>query len=521
MRKLLALLILPIAIYAQDKPAAKRGVTKSAGPKLVVGIVIDQFRYDYLTRFAADYKGAFARFAAKGATFVNAHHEHMPTVTAVGHSTFMSGATPAVSGIVGNEWYDRTLGRRVLNCDDDTVKMLGSNGRASSPRRMLVSTLGDEMKMSGKGGKVIGISLKDRGAIFPAGHMADGAYWMDVVSGNFVSSTFYFSALPQWVTDFNAAKPAEKFHGKIWTSINDDKQIMRLKPEDGPGYYTSLERTPYGNDLIEALTEKAIVAEALGKGPKTDLLTVSFSANDYVGHAVGPDSPEARDISIRTDRLIEKLFQFIDKNVGLANTLIVLTADHGVSPVPEENIARKMPGGRFNMADVAKAMDTALIAKYGGDKWIAEQTEFNFYLNEHNIASKKLDHGEVERVAAQAAWNFPHVFRVYTKEQIVRGQFFADQIGRRVANGFYPQRSGDIVISPEAYWFGGRAPGTTHGSPFFYDSHVPVLFLGASVKPGKYYKAIAVNDIAPTLAAILGVEAPSGSQGRILEEMLH
>ncbi len=518
MRKLLALLILPVALFAQTKPTVAKTAPKS--PKLVLAIVIDQFRYDYLTRFRDQYKGAFARMLTKGADFTNGHHEQMPTVTAVGHSTFLSGAMPAVSGIVGNEWYDRTTGKRVANSEDSTEKLLGAEGRASSPRRLLVSTLGDQLKLSGKGGKVFGISIKDRGAILPAGHMADGAFWMDPNNGAFVSSTYYFPALPAWVAEFNASKPADSYHGKQWTAVDDAKHVMRLQPEEGRGYYGSLERSPYGNELIEALAEKALVAEKLGWGSKIDLLAVSFSANDYVGHALGPDSPEARDIAIRTDRLIEKLFAFVEKNVGMANTLVVLTADHGVSPVPEENIAKKLPGGRFSMSGVSKAMDAALVAKYGGEKWIAEQTEYNFYLNETNIAARNLDHGEVERVAAQAAWNFPHVFRVYTKEQMIRGAFFNDRIGQRVANGFYPQRSGDIVVNPEAYWIGGRAPGTTHGSPFFYDSHVPILFLGPGVKAGKYHKAAAVADIAPTLAAMLGVEAPSGSQGRILEEML-
>ncbi|MEO8026147.1 MAG: alkaline phosphatase family protein [Bryobacteraceae bacterium] len=520
MRKLLALLVLPIALLGQTKTAPKPAA-KAGTPKLVVGIVIDQFRYDYLTRYRGQYTGAFARMLDKGADFVNAHHEHMPTVTAVGHSTFLSGATPAVSGIVGNEWYDRTLGKRVGNSEDDTVKLLGAPGKASSPRRLLVSTLGDQLKMSGKGGKVIGISLKDRGAILPSGHMADGAYWMDAISGNFVSSSYYFNALPAWVEAYNAAKPAEKFHGEKWTAIDDPKKVMRLGPAEGNRYYASLEATPWGNELIEGLAEKAIVAEKLGKGQAIDLLTVSFSANDYVGHALGPDSAEARDIAIRTDRIIEKLFQFIEKNVGMANTLVVLTADHGVSPTPEENIARKMPGGRFQMAELARTMESALTGKFGGDHWIVAQTEFAFYLNEKTIAERKLDHADVERVAAQAAWNFPHVFRVYTKDQLIHGAFPYDQIGRRVANGFYPQRSGDVIVMPEAYWIGGRAPGTTHGSPFFYDSHVPILFLGPGVKAGKYYKAAAVNDIAPTLAVMLGIEAPSGSQGRILEEMLH
>jgi predicted AlkP superfamily pyrophosphatase or phosphodiesterase len=242
-----------------------------AQPKLVVAIVIDQFRYDYLTKYHSEYTGGFKRFFDHGAVFTNAHFEHVPTVTAVGHSTFLSGATPALSGIIGNDWWDLPTKKHVTSVSDGDTKVLGGDGEGSSPKRLLQSTVGDEMKMSGKGGKVIGVSIKDRAAILPSGHMADGAYWFDGKTGNFVSSTYYFDALPGWVTQFNESRAADKYTGKVWMG-----KTMAAKPD--AKFYASLDATPYGNELILQFAEKAITAEKLGAGPKVDLLTVSFAS---------------------------------------------------------------------------------------------------------------------------------------------------------------------------------------------------------------------------------------------------
>ena len=258
----------------------------SRPPKLVLALAVDQFRYDYLTRFRADYHAGFSRLLTRGAVFTNAHYEHFPTVTAIGHSTFLTGATPAMSGIVGNDWFDRESGKNVTSVSDDSVKLLGGgDARGSSPRRLLVSTVGDELKIAGGNQpKVIGISLKDRSAILPAGHMADGAYWFDAKSGNFVSSTYYFDELPAWVRDFNAARPADRFKGAVWAG-------RKYPDEIGEKLYESLPESPFSNELIEALAERAVKAEKLGARGVTDLLAVSFSANDYIGHDVGRMRP--------------------------------------------------------------------------------------------------------------------------------------------------------------------------------------------------------------------------------------
>src|SRR5574340_165575 len=343
-------------------------------PKLVVAIAVDQFRYDYLTRFRGEYNGGLARLLTVGAVFSNARYEHFPTVTAIGHATFLTGATPSISGIVGNDWYDRAEGRSVTSVSDPKTRLLGGSGPGSSPHRLLVSTVGDELKIVNPGrSRVVGISLKDRAAVLPAGHTADGAYWFDGKTGNFVSSTFYFPDLPGWAKDFNAGRPADRYSGAEW--------LDHQRPKDPAKLYEARATSPCGNELIEAFAERAITAEALGQRDAADLLAVSFSSNDYIGHRYGPDSPEVREISIRTDRLFEKLFRFLDARVGLANVLVVLTGDHGVAPTPEAQAARRMPGGRMPARIVQDTVQAALVKKYGEGKWISSPSEHSLYLN--------------------------------------------------------------------------------------------------------------------------------------------
>jgi predicted AlkP superfamily pyrophosphatase or phosphodiesterase len=520
MKRILAgLMLFSWSVVATAGPAAPQK------PKLIVAVVVDQFRYDYLLRFRADYTSGFRKILEQGAVFDNAHLNHYPTVTAVGHSTFLSGATPSLSGIVANEWYDRETGKTVTSVSDPATKLLGTDANAagSSPRRMIVTTVGDQIKMSGQQSKVIGISIKDRAAILPAGHAADGAYWFDDRSGHWVTSSYYMDTLPVWVNQINEGKPAAKAQNGMWYPVD-------AKPGAAKAFCTmaaataetpkcrSFEATPWGNEVIEDFAEHALAAEKLGQHSGTDILAVSFSANDYVGHAMGPDSPEVRDISIRTDRLLGKLLDDIDKTVGLNNVVFVLTADHGVVPVPEVSVAGRMNGGRLSAAVLQKAMEDALAAKYGAGKWIVNMSATGPYLNRELIESKKLDEAEVEKTAAEAASKTPHVFRVYTSDQIINGQVAGDSIETRIRNGVYPGRSSDLFIIQEpGYLY--EAGGTSHGTPFNYDTHVPLIFMGPGIKPGHYYEEVAANDIAPTLAAIARVQEPDGSIGRVLQEM--
>ena len=515
MRKLIAALLL--AVCAVAAPAPKP-------PKLVLAVVIDQFRYDYLLRFRKDYNAGLARLLEHGAVFDDAHHIHYPTVTAVGHSTFLSGAIPSSSGIVGNEWFDRDSGQSVTSVSDSATKLLGGapGVPGSSPHRLLVSTVGDELKMAGRTSKVIGISIKDRSAILPAGHTADAAYWWDSDSNNWVTSSYFMPALPDWVKDVNRERPFMKYLGGDWlpfdakdaaapfcTMVNGDKKVR---------FCGRIEATPWGNEMIEEFAERALVEEKLGQHDDTDLLTVSFSSNDYVGHAVGPDAPEVRDISIRTDRLLGKLFDFIDKRIGAGNTLVVLTADHGVAPVPEVNQARRMIGGRLSDAAMLGGVTAALVSKYGEGKWIASVSESGIYLNRKLIREKNLDRAAVEDTVAEALREMPHVFRVYTSSQLMHGEVPSDDVSQAVLRGFFERRSGDVVLVQDPYYLYG-ASGTSHSTPFNYDSHVPLILMGQGIRADEYYGRVAVNDIAPTLSAILRVQEPSGSIGRILSEI--
>ncbi len=520
MKLLVLALTLALTAQAQTKTAARQQ------PKLVVFIAVDQFRYDYLLRFRKDYNAGLARLLENGAVFTNANYQHFPTVTAVGHSTMLTGATPNISGIVGNEWWDREAGKDVTSVEDldPSMKSLGAVTKTvGSPRRLLVSTLGDEMKMSGLwDSKVIGISIKDRSAILPSGRMADGAYWFDPESGNWVSSTWYFDALPDWVAKINDTHPADKFAGAQWKPLLEAGPPLKIMPDTkDKKLYVELENSPYGNELIEELVEAAIVKEKLGQRGALDLLTVSYSANDYVGHLVGPDDPQVRDMAIRTDRLLGKLFALLDSKVGRSNYIVGFTADHGVAPVPEVQKARKMPGQRLNATDVKVAINARLSELYGEGEWVVNKNFDAPCLNAGLAAARKVSMADARTQAAEAVRRLPGIMRVYTRDQIVEGRLVLDSIGLRIANGYFPERSPDLMIVAEPYsFFTTKTTGTTHHSAFGYDTHVPLILMGTPFKAGNYHGTAAVNDMAPTLATVVGVEIPSGSVGRTLVEAL-
>jgi predicted AlkP superfamily pyrophosphatase or phosphodiesterase len=505
MKKLIALVILAVSAAT----AAAAGLPKK--PKLVLVIVIDQFRYDYLTRFRSDYKGGLDQLLTRGAVFTNAYHEHFPTVTGVGHGVIMTGALPSVNGIIGNDWFDREAGKSVACVLDESVQILGGSGRGASPRRLLVSTVGDELeRATGGKSRVIGISLKDRAAIFPAGSLADAAFWYDSAQGNFVSSTYYFPDLPAWVKDFNALKLADGYRGAAWLDhkLPEDEKIR-----------SAVISSPFGNDLLEAFAERTIQAEDLGRDDTTDLLTVSFSSDDYVGHSYGPESPEVRQVSNQADRMIEKLFRYVNSQIGMQNVLVVLTGDHGTGPLPGAADDVRNSGGRLPSGIVQKTVQEALVQKYGEGNWILNAGEPALYLNTGLILQKKLDLNEFEDTVRDAVLTVPHMFRAYTRHQLIQGAVSRDFVAQRVLNGYNVRRGGNVVYVPEPYWVSARS-GATHGSAFHYDAHVPVIFMGPGIRAGRYDREIAVFDIAPTLASLLDVETPSGSSGRVLTEIL-
>lgn len=517
MKKIVSVIMLAVVlevVFIGFTPAAHADdAIPATKPKLVIAVVADQFRYDYLLRFKDDYRGGLLQLMKNGAVYTNARYEHYPTFTAVGHAALLTGAYPSVNGIVGNLWYDRINGKQIQAAADDTVRLVGgTDGPGSSPRNLLVSTVGDEMKIASQGqSRVFGISLKDYSGIMATGHMADAVYWFDTRSGSFVTSTYFQNDLPEWLKTYNAGKHAERYKGVDWLGT-------RLPDETGPRLYGMLLSTPFGNALVEDVAEELIKSENLGRGPNTDLLVISLSSNDYVGHQNGPDSKQVREISIETDKLLGKLFKFIDTNLGLDNVTIMFTADHGVAPMPETNVKRRMPGGRVNASEIRDAVQLALAKKYGDNQWIVAMPEDSIYLNQSLIRDKNLSREEVEQTAAQAVLTVPHVFRVYTRAQLLSGNAGSDIVGRRIARSYSQQRGADLYVLLEPYYLSVQFS-TNHGTAFGYDTHVPLIFMGAGIRAGIFHASIAMNDVAPTLAALLGIEIPSGAEGRILEEM--
>jgi predicted AlkP superfamily pyrophosphatase or phosphodiesterase len=503
MKKRIFLLLLFCSVSIASEPARK--------PKLVLTIVLDQFRYDYLTRYRDEYRAGLSRLLTQGAVFEDAHYEHFPTVTAVGHSVILTGAMPSVSGIIGNDWYDRKIAANVTSISDERFQIFGAEQGGASPERLLVTTVGDELKRAtGRKSRVFGISLKARAAILPAGHAADAAYWLDTETGNFVSSAFYMPSLPGWVREFNSTA-IQRYKGAQWSG--------GIMPADHT-LAASLVASPFGNDLLEAFAERLMDREKLGRNTVPDLLSISFSSIDYAGHVFGPDSAQAKAICLETDQILERLFQFIDASIGLSNTVIVVLADHGVADMPEANQALSIPAGRMPPDIIQNTVQAELTNKYGEGKWILSSSEHSLYLNQDLARKKKIARAALEEAVQEIVLEIPHVFRVYSRQQLLNGNVGGDSIARSVFNGFNAARGADIYILLEPFWMFAPSGDTTHGTAFNYDNHVPVIFMGMNIRPGIYVNRILVNDVAPTLSNLLQIEMPSGSCGRILLEIL-
>lgn len=567
----LAIGLAVIILLSSVAPAQRRTQpTVQKRAKLVLLIAVDQFRYDYLERFGDLFgPNGFRRLLRDGASWTQSNYDHMPTYTAPGHGTMMTGAWPAESGIIGNEWLDRASGKRITSVSDESVKLLGGlpTDPAASPSRLMASTVGDELRLATNDrAKVIGISVKDRSAILPAGRHANAAYWFSWASGTMVSSTYYFNQLPAWVTAFNAAKPADKYFGTKWERLLPESEYVKRAGADNPSwetvtaagdtnsfphtitggattpgraFYTALDYSPYINDVLLSFAQQAIVNEQLGQDDDTDVLTLSFSANDYVGHRYGPYSQEVMDVTLRTDQTIGKLLDFIDARVGLANTLIALTADHGVAPIPEHAAALGLGGGRVPFANVMGKIQAAISARYNPQgrtpdpsadyllrfnegantrEWFINN---NIYFNYDALRRDGVNLEEFSGVVVAAALSVPGIARAFSRLQLLRGATsITDPIERRALHGFYPARSGDVVMVAEPYKLIAETITATHGSPYSYDTHVPTIIMGAGVTPGRYLEPASPADIAPTLSALLRITPPTNSTGRVLIEAL-
>ncbi|MGO4905302.1 alkaline phosphatase PafA [Flavobacterium sp. W20_MBD1_R3] len=514
-------------------------------PKLVVGLVVDQMKMEYLYRFSEDFsENGFRRLMNNGYTFHNMHYNYVPTYTAPGHASIYTGTTPSTHGIVGNNWFNRATGKDVYCTDDSSVTTLGDGTDeegAMSPKNLLSTTITDELRMATNfKGKVIGLSIKDRGAILPAGHFADWAFWYSK-SGAFISSTFYGSELPDWVTKFNKEKHYMNYINKGWDllkplatyneSLADnnpyegklDKDRAPVFPYDLSKIYKDkgadvIRSTPFGNDLLADLAIKAIEKEELGKDDDTDFLTVSFSSTDYVGHTFGPRSMELQDTYLRLDETIAQFLLYLDKTVGKDNYLLFLTADHAGAENPNYLKDNKYNVKNIPSKDIVSALKNFSNETFGINL-ILDYSNFNLYFDTKIIKDKGLDLTAVKQSFKTFLMTQEQVKRVYTEEEILASSG-DDYFLSFIANGYDPKQNGQIVVLDKAGYMQYQATGTTHGTPNSYDTHVPLLFYGWKIPVGELHAKKYITQIAPTLSQMLKIPFPNGTESEVLETLL-
>jgi predicted AlkP superfamily pyrophosphatase or phosphodiesterase len=531
--------------FAQKTNSVKATETK---PKLVVGIVVDQMRWDYVNKFKPFFKtqNGFLKLMNLGASCNNNLIPYLPTVTACGHTAVYTGSTPAIHGITGNSWYDNIQQRMVYCVEDNSVQAVGienSSAGKMSPLNVWTTTIGDELKLATNfKSKVFGVSLKDRGAIIPAGHSADGAFWYDSKSGNFISSTYYGKSLPTWLTNYNNAKKVDSFYKLGWslslpanvyeancdTDQNEYESIPFGKDAKGFPYglnqfigkdYGKVANTPYGNNLVLDVATQTIINEKMGLDDITDLLAVSFSSPDYIGHAFGPNSWETLDGYIKLDELLAQFFTTLDQQVGKDNYTVFLTADHAVAPIPGYAQKHKIPAGTITDDGIKNELGKMLTAKGLNPKLISAITEFNIYFNHNLMDSLQVTQDKLTSLITNYLEQKSNIIQVVESRKAAIAPL-PQSIRERIVNGFNPQRSGDLMFITKSGVVGGGNTGTGHGVFYNYDAHIPLLFYGKGIKKGQVNNVNYMTDIAPTITTLLGIQMPSGSIGKPILEVI-
>lgn len=537
LKKVLVCALLAIGSVPLLSPTLKAQAEYPRRPKLVLVVIIDQFRFDYLMRFRPQFaERGFNLLLNGGASFVDCRYDYASTVTGSGHASLLTGAYANIHGIIGNDWYDRSLHRQVNCVGDPDAKVVGAGnteerGAGASPRNLIGSTLGDELRAADNfQSKVISISLKDRGAILPGGHTANAAYWYDGRTGHFVTSTYYMPSLPSWAAQFNDQVPAKAYCGKSWQALPGTPGAAGLtlkealpanEPCPGPKFLSWVQRTPFMNEIELNFAREAIKDEHLGQGSATDLLAVSLSINDYIGHEFGPYSPQVSDTTLRTDRYLADFFADLDRVVGLDNIWIALSADHGVAPNPRFIREHNLGMGSRSDAAILPAVEHALSKAFGEDHWTESAHGFYIYLNLATLEKHHVDRSKAEAAAAEAALTVPGIEAAFTRTQFLTGSLPDSPLARKAAHSFNPQRSGDVFLVVDPYAVRSDSDiSTSHGSPWSYDAQVPLILWGSAFKPGRYTTPCQPIDFAATLAVALGLTQPSGSQGRPLTEAL-
>ena len=535
--------------------------TPAEPPKLVVGIVVDQMSFEQLYRYKDKYSNeGFARLLKEGYNFKNTQYNYIPTVTAAGHSSIYTGTTPSTHGIIGNSWYQRKQDSEIGNVDDPKEHIIGSseeNKTGLSPRNLLTTTISDQLRLATNfKSKVISVSLKDRGAILPGGHLANAAYWHDwqVSPGYFVSSSYYMDDVPSWVKQFNKEGRSDTYLDITWNTLlpissytesapDDNPYERTLRGKDGPTFpyefkkmreiykelnaeYQLIWVSPYGNTLLTEFAIEAIKNEALGKDNFTDLINISYSVPDVIGHTFGPQSVEIEDIYLRLDADIAQLLKELDRLVGADNYTLFLTSDHGAIPTASYLEAKGAPTGIAPLSSYKDSLTNYMNRKYGKQKWVQNFNYEQIYLNRELISAKNLELAKLQETAAAYLADLKWV-RYALPANGINNQNYTDGLPKKMQNGFHPKRSGDIVLSFEPGIIMSMDPeitvaaiqGTTHGSGYTYDTHVPLVWYGKNIPKGASVRPVSITDISPSLAMLLNVQLPSGNSGLPLEEL--
>src|SRR5271166_296896 len=501
----------------------------NAHPKLIVVIVIDQFRGDSLERYRDQFgEGGFRLFLDHGANFTECNYDYANTRTAPGHATLFTGSYSNSHGIVANEWWDPKKKKMVTSVEDDDTKLVGVTGdkTGASPHNLLADTLGDELKLATQGhARVFAVSLKDRAAILPAGFAADGAYWIEPKSGVWVTSTYYRPDLPRWAQDFNSSNRAAKYWDRDWKNSNGDilRSTAHRKGKDGSeaGFYEVIGATPFANEYELEFAKELITDENVGAGHATDLLAISLSPNDILGHQVGPDSPEMAAMALALDRELADFFNFLGHQVGLANTWIALSADHGVSALPDAAKKLRIPAANLGTAKSETLINNALTSKFSPGHAVSYiKLDYPMaWLDEDAFAAAHAKEHDAETAVGEAMKQAGLQREYFTKSQLAEGAVPNTALGRKFLNSYSPEGGWYVMGVPEIYNV-GSATGTDHASPFTYDTHVPLAFYGLPFRPGTYRTHAEPVDLASTLASLLGINAPTHAIGRVLTEAL-
>ena len=534
---LLLVLLASLALPAVARPAA-------AEPRIILVISVDQMRYDYLPRFAPLFRGGFKILLERGAVFSNALYRHANNETAPGHSVILSGRHPSSSGIVANLWYDPLLKKPVNVVDDEGHSPVGGPSRGASPANFLGFTVGDKIKQRWPGSRVAGVAIKDRSAILMAGRRADAAYWFETGCGCFVTSTYYARQLPPWLAALNRARPADQFYSAPWTRLLSDPALYEKysRVDDFPGewdlketvfphphrgrppeqdYYENLRRMPYIDQIVLELALGTLKNHDLGTDSSPDLFAVSFSGLDTIGHTYGPFSQEAMDAILRLDLALEKLIRAVERRAGPDRTMVILTADHGVLPLVEWLQKQGIEARRLTATALEQAVGQALRARYQAGDLIALYDAPHFTLDLEALRRRGLSRADVERTVIQALLGTGAVAAVYTHADLLADAPSPDPYLLLFRNSFYQPRSPHLMALPKKHYYIDNYPGGTgHGTPYEYDRHVPIVWMGPGIKPGHYSALAGPEDIAPTLAKMLGIDYPLEPDARLLSEVL-